>query len=93
MILDDGGDATLLLILGSQGGKRPVGDFASDQRRRAISLFNSIKARLAKDASWYSRQLARIQGVTEETTTGVNRLYQMAKDGHCRSRQSTSTIR
>ena len=81
MILDDGGDATLLLILGAKAEK-DLSVVSHPTNEEEISLFNSIKARLAKDASWYSRQLARIQGVTEETTTGVKRLYQMAKDGH-----------
>jgi adenosylhomocysteinase len=44
-------------------------------------LFSSIKAKLAKDPKWYSTRLAQVMGVTEETTTGVKRLYQMAKDG------------
>ena len=53
----------------------------SRPRRRRSSLFDSIKAKLAKDPTWYSTRLAKIKGVTEETTTGVKRLYQMAKDG------------
>ncbi len=80
MILDDGGDATLLLILGAKAEK-DQSVISHPTNEEEIALFNSIKARLAKDATWYSRQLARIQGVTEETTTGVKRLYQMAKDG------------
>ena len=80
MILDDGGDATLLLILGAKAEK-DLSVVSHPTNEEEIALFNSIKARLAKDPGWYSRQLARIQGVTEETTTGVKRLYQMAKDG------------
>ncbi len=80
MILDDGGDATLLLILGAKAEK-DLSVVSHPTNEEEISLFNSIKARLQKDPTWYSRQLARIQGVTEETTTGVKRLYQMAKDG------------
>ena len=80
MILDDGGDATLLLILGAKAEK-DQSVISHPTNEEEIALFNSIKARLAKDPTWYSRQLARIQGVTEETTTGVKRLYQMAKDG------------
>lgn len=80
MILDDGGDATLLLILGAKAEK-DLAVVSHPTNEEEISLFNSIKARLQKDPTWYSRQLARIQGVTEETTTGVKRLYQMAKDG------------
>ena len=80
MILDDGGDATLLLILGAKAEK-DLSVVSHPTNEEEIALFNSIKARLQKDPTWYSRQLARIQGVTEETTTGVKRLYQMAKDG------------
>ena len=80
MILDDGGDATLLLILGAKAEK-DQSVISHPTNEEEIALFNSIKARLAKDPTWYSRQLERIQGVTEETTTGVKRLYQMAKDG------------
>ncbi len=79
MILDDGGDATLLLILGSKAEKdRSVLDNPSSEEE--IALFSSIRATLAKDSAWYSRRLAEIRGVTEETTTGVHRLYQMANN-------------
>ncbi|MDB5776709.1 MAG: adenosylhomocysteinase [Herbaspirillum sp.] len=80
MILDDGGDATLLLHLGARAEKDPsVLDNPSSEEE--ICLFNSIKKRLAAGAGWYSSRLAQILGVTEETTTGVHRLYQMFKDG------------
>ena len=46
-----------------------------------VCLFNSIKAQLKKDPKWYSTRLKQIKGVSEETTTGVKRLYQMAKEG------------
>ncbi len=79
MILDDGGDATLLLILGSKAEKdRSVLDNPSSEEE--IALFSSIRTTLAKDSAWYSRRLAEVRGVTEETTTGVNRLYQMASN-------------
>jgi len=68
MILDDGGDATLLLILGSK----------AEQDRSVIA---KPTKHLDIDANWYSKRLAHIKGVTEETTTGVHRLYQMEKDG------------
>jgi len=83
MILDDGGDATLLLHLGARAEK----DQACIQKHSSEEeevLFASIKAKLAQDPAWYSTRLAQIRGVTEETTTGVKRLYQMAKDGALR---------
>jgi adenosylhomocysteinase len=80
MILDDGGDATLLLHLGSKAEKDP-GVLAHPGSEEEEFLFASIKAKLALDPAWYSTRLAKIKGVTEETTTGVKRLYQMAKEG------------
>jgi adenosylhomocysteinase len=80
MILDDGGDATLLLHLGSKAEK-DASVIAHPTSEEEESLFKSIKARLAASPSWYSTRLAKIKGVTEETTTGVKRLYQMAKEG------------
>ncbi|MFC3553712.1 adenosylhomocysteinase [Alcaligenes endophyticus] len=80
MILDDGGDATVLLHLGAKAEKDlSVLDNPSSEEERA--LYASIRARLQTDGSWYSTRLAQIQGVTEETTTGVQRLYQMARKG------------
>jgi adenosylhomocysteinase len=80
MILDDGGDATLLLHLGSRAEKDPkvLDKPTSDEER---SLFASIKQRLAAQPGWYSTRARAIKGVTEETTTGVHRLYQMHKEG------------
>src|SRR6476659_7823414 len=80
MILDDGGDATLLLHLGTKAEKdiSVVGNPTSEEE---IELFNSIKATLKKDPKWYSTRLKQIRGVTEETTTGVHRLYDMHKRG------------
>ncbi len=80
MILDDGGDATLLLHLGSRAEKDPkvLDKPASDEER---SLFAAIKQRLAAQPGWYSTRAKAIKGVTEETTTGVHRLYQMHKEG------------
>jgi adenosylhomocysteinase len=80
MILDDGGDATLLLHLGARAEK-DASLIAKPSSEEETSLFAAIKAKLAKDAKWYSTRLAQVKGVTEETTTGVHRLYQMAKDG------------
>ena len=80
MILDDGGDATLLLHLGAKAEKDAsvIGTPKSEEER---SLFAAIRKRLAAQPGWYSRQLAAIRGVTEETTTGVHRLYQMHERG------------
>jgi len=80
MILDDGGDATLLLHLGTRAEKDAsvLNHPGSDEER---ILYASIKAKLAQDPTWYSVRLKEIKGVTEETTTGVHRLYQMHKDG------------
>ena len=80
MILDDGGDATLLVILGAQAEKNPsvIAKPTNDEER---ALFASIKKRLEAKPGWYGRALANIKGVTEETTTGVKRLYQMQKEG------------
>jgi adenosylhomocysteinase len=80
MILDDGGDATLLLHLGARAEKdiTLLGNPGSEEE---TCLFASIKAKLATDKAWYSTRLAAIKGVTEETTTGVHRLYQMHERG------------
>jgi len=80
MILDDGGDATLLLHLGSKAEK-DASLLAHPGGEEEEFLFASIKAKLAKDPTWYSTRLTKIKGVTEETTTGVKRLYHMAKEG------------
>jgi adenosylhomocysteinase len=80
MILDDGGDATLLLHLGAraEGDASLIAKPENDEER---SLFAAIRARVKAEPKWYSTRIARIRGVTEETTTGVKRLYQMAKEG------------
>ncbi|MSO98398.1 MAG: adenosylhomocysteinase [Rhodospirillaceae bacterium] len=80
MILDDGGDATLLLVLGAQAEKDPKVISKPSNEEETI-LFAAIAARLKSKPGWYSKALANIKGVSEETTTGVHRLYQMAKDG------------
>jgi len=80
MILDDGGDATLLVTLGSKAESDPsVLDNPESEEERA--LYAAIKQRLESKPGWYTEILNNIQGVTEETTTGVNRLYQMVKSG------------
>ncbi|MEY4356888.1 MAG: hypothetical protein RL469_214 [Pseudomonadota bacterium] len=80
MILDDGGDATLLLHLGTRA-ETDASVLANPTSEEEECLFASIKETLARDAKWYSTRIKHIRGVTEETTTGVKRLYQMAKDG------------
>ena len=80
MILDDGGDATLLLHLGTKA-ESDASVLNNPGSEEEICLFNAIKAKLAVDSKWYSTRLAHIKGVTEETTTGVHRLYQMHKEG------------
>jgi len=83
MILDDGGDATLLLHLGAKAEK-DASVVSSPKSEEERFLFASIKKRLAAQPGWYSRQLASVRGVTEETTTGVHRLYQMHEKGELR---------
>jgi adenosylhomocysteinase len=80
MILDDGGDATLLMHLGQRAEKDAslLSKPGSEEERE---LFAAIKAKLAEDATWYTRKSARIIGVTEETTTGVHRLKEMSAKG------------
>src|SRR6266702_1556224 len=80
MILDDGGDATLLLHLGAKAEK-DASLIARPGNEEEECLFAAIKAKLNVDPKWYSTRIAKIKGVTEETTTGVKRLYQMAKEG------------
>ncbi|HEY2682889.1 MAG TPA: adenosylhomocysteinase [Steroidobacteraceae bacterium] len=80
MILDDGGDATLLLHLGTKAEK-DASLIAKPGSEEEEHLFAAIKAKLKVDPKWYSTRLPKIKGVTEETTTGVKRLYQMAKEG------------
>jgi len=83
MILDDGGDATLLLHLGTRA-ESDISVLAKPGSEEETILFAAIKAKLATDPSWYSTRLAQIKGVTEETTTGVHRLYQMHQRGDLR---------
>ena len=80
MILDDGGDATLLLHIGARA-ETDLSVIANPSSEEESILFAAIKAKLATDPTWYSTRLAQIKGVTEETTTGVHRLYQMHERG------------
>ncbi|HET7650622.1 MAG TPA: adenosylhomocysteinase [Gammaproteobacteria bacterium] len=80
MVLDDGGDATLLVILGAKAEKDPS-VIANPTNEEETALFKAIKKRLDTKPGFYSKILANIKGVTEETTTGVHRLYEMQKAG------------
>ncbi len=81
MILDDGGDATLLIHLGlrAENGDTAFLDKATNEEEEV--LFASIKKRMKEKPGWYTRNAKSIRGVTEETTTGVHRLYEMQKKG------------
>src|SRR5512132_1098475 len=80
MILDDGGDATLFILLGSKAEKDPS-LIANPKNEEEECLFAEIKKRLAASPGWFSRIKASIKGVSEETTTGVHRLYDLQKKG------------
>src|ERR1043165_4654712 len=80
LILDDGGDAPLLLHLGARA-ETDASVLAKPGSEEETSLFNSIRAKLKVDPKWYSTRLKQVKGVSEETTTGAKRLYQMAQDG------------
>jgi adenosylhomocysteinase len=80
MILDDGGDATLLMHLG-QRAEKDLSVLASPGSEEERELFAAIKAKLATDPTWYTRKSREIIGVTEETTTGVHRLKEMSSKG------------
>jgi adenosylhomocysteinase len=79
MILDDGGDATLLVHLGRRAEQDP-GVIANPKSEEETALFKAIKKKLAAQPGWYTAIGKEIRGVTEETTTGVHRLYEMAKE-------------
>jgi adenosylhomocysteinase len=85
MILDDGGDATLLLHLGTKA-ETDISVLDNPGSEEEKILYASIKAKLATDPTWYSTRLAAVKGVTEETTTGVHRLYEMSKRGELQMR-------
>ncbi len=80
MILDDGGDATLFILLGSKAEKDPS-LIANPKNEEEECLFAEIKKRLASSPGWFSKIRASIKGVSEETTTGVHRLYELQKKG------------
>ncbi len=80
MILDDGGDATMLIELGTKA-ESDLSVLDNPESEEEVALYNSIKAMLKVEPNWYSNIRPNIQGVTEETTTGVHRLYEMEKSG------------
>lgn len=82
MILDDGGDATLYVLIGARVEEGEEDLIAVPTSEEEVALFNQIKKRLKESPGWFVKQRHMIQGVTEETTTGVHRLYQMMEKGH-----------
>ncbi len=80
MILDDGGDATLLVRLGAEAEEDPS-VLDNPQNEEEEALFATIRRRLERNPGWYSKVRANIRGVTEETTTGVHRLYELEREG------------
>jgi len=80
MILDDGGDATMLITLGSKA-EQDISVLDNPSSEEEIVMYSSIREKLAESPGWYSNVLKNIKGVTEETTTGVHRLYQMQERG------------
>ena len=80
LILDDGGDATMLVLLGSKAEK-DISVIANPKNEEEEALYNTIRRRLSTHPGWFSRIKAAIKGVSEETTTGVHRLYELQKKG------------
>lgn len=81
MILDDGGDATLYVIMGARAEDGETELIAKPESEEEEALFSTIRKRMAETPGWFSAQREMIRGVTEETTTGVNRLYQLMESG------------
>ena len=81
MILDDGGDATLYILLGARVEAGETDLIAVPTSDEEVCLFNQIRKRLAASPGWFTTQRASIRGVSEETTTGVHRLYDLHKKG------------
>ncbi|MHA3979898.1 adenosylhomocysteinase [Halovulum sp. GXIMD14794] len=82
MILDDGGDATLYILMGARVEEGETDLIAVPKSEEEEALFAQIRKRMAASPGWFVKQRHKIQGVTEETTTGVHRLYQMMEKGH-----------
>ena len=81
MILDDGGDATMYILLGARVEAGETGLIDTPTSEEEVCLFNQIRKRLAASPGWFTKQRAEIRGVSEETTTGVHRLYDLHKKG------------
>ncbi len=82
LILDDGGDATLYILMGARVEEGEDDLIASPQSEEEEALFARIRKRMAASPGWFVKQRHMIKGVSEETTTGVHRLYQMMEKGH-----------
>ncbi|MFP4043551.1 MAG: adenosylhomocysteinase [Rhodosalinus sp.] len=82
MILDDGGDATLYILMGARVEEGEEDLIAVPTSEEEEALFAQIRKRMAESPGWFTKQRHMIKGVTEETTTGVNRLYKMMEKGH-----------
>ena len=82
MILDDGGDATLYILMGARVEEGETDIIENPQSEEEVALFAQIKKRLKESPGWFTKQRHMIKGVSEETTTGVHRLYKMMEKGH-----------
>ena len=82
MILDDGGDATMYILIGARVEEGETSLIEKPESEEEIYFFKQIKKRLAASPGWFTKQRHAIKGVTEETTTGVNRLYRLMEKGH-----------
>jgi adenosylhomocysteinase len=89
MILDDGGDATLYILLGARAEEGRPTDHPRAASEEEEVMFAQIAKRMAESPGWFTKCAPHDQGVSEETTTGVHRLYQMMARGTCPSRRST----
>ncbi|MAY47881.1 MAG: adenosylhomocysteinase, partial [Rhodobacteraceae bacterium] len=81
MILDDGGDATLYILMGARVEAGETNLIETPTSEEEVALFAQIRKRMAASPGWFTKQKAMIKGVSEETTTGVHRLYQMVEAG------------
>ncbi len=82
LILDDGGDATLYILLGARVENGETGLIEVPTSEEEVAVFAQIKKRMAQSPGWFTKMRDQIQGVSEETTTGVHRLYDLVKQGH-----------
>ncbi len=82
MILDDGGDATMYILIGARVEEGETDLIENPQSEEEIYFFKQIKKRMAETPGWFVKQRHMIKGVSEETTTGVHRLYQLMEKGH-----------